>query len=475
MKCCFSCFLAQRIYSIEQNKKEEFAKSLDHIISEESTFSAIKVLEESYNRITDQNSALIAQTISRLHISKTQNFDKAIEWAEKADKDWPNNFAIVDTSGNAFKNKFKARLAELVKTEFTLANEECEQLLSIAQKAIGQFKKAAKLVKQKRERHDEEIEDSNPILFTGIFGEIETNLKILEMLMKSINLADSITRQIFFDILTNIARADLDSVFPKVSWSWEDYYDLIISLWFRTLECLQEVTGKLNYFNYDPEEAKDKKTFERLGRFFNEFENIFGPNKKGWKIVIKKTIASIDEKVEYLRSYLKLKCVEKFRWSLMHLKKNQLQDVHERIEQIRTFCSQSKTISMNNNDKLCHINVLLCGHYSWVKGILKWTANFQNVELVNKYCLELVVSQMDIPEPYLFYLMMAWPSEENDYPSIFEENLLVKCLGKLTEFLNRKNPSERSEKLIPVFSLAKTGRGLQRLRPYKHLGDISLI
>ncbi len=351
-----------------------------------------------------------------------------------------------------------------------MANVECEQLLSIAQKAIGQFKKAAKLVNQKRDRHDEEIEDSNPILFTGIFGEIETNLKILEMLMKSFDLADSNTRQMFFGILTNTARAEIASVLSKVSWSWDDYCDLIISLWFRTLECLQEVTGKLNYFNYDPEEAKEKKTFERLGRFFNEFENIFGPDNRGWKIFIQKSTQSIDEKVEYLRRYLKLNCVEKFRWSLMHLKTNQLWDVYERIEQIRTFCRQSKTISMNNNDKLCYINVILCSHYFGVPGFLEWAENVQNVELVNKYCLELVVSEMDIPEPYLFYLMMAWPDDENDFPSIFDEDLLLKCLGKLTEFLSRKNPSERPEKMVSVFSLAKTGRGFLRLRPYKHSG-----
>jgi hypothetical protein len=424
-----------------------------------------------------------------LHISKTQDFDKAIEWAEKADKDWPNNFAIVDTVGHAFKNKFKARLAELVKTEFTLADVECEQLLSIAQKAIVQFDNAAKLVKQKRDRQDEEIEDSNSTLFTGIFGEIETNLKILEMLIKSNDLIDPKTRKTFFGVLTQTSGVAIASVLSQVSWSWDDYYDLITFLWSRTLECLQEVTGKLNYFHHDPE----KKTFERLGRFFNEFENIFGPDNKGWKKYIQHSTPSVDEKVEYLRRYLKLNCVEKFSWSLMHLKQNQLWDVYERIEQIRTFCTQSNsTIFMNNNDKLCHINVILCGHYFGVRGVLEWARNVQDVKLVNTYCSELVVSEMDIPEPYLFYLMMFWPDEKNNVPSIvnedrwdynkdrwdndfpptLDEDLLLKCLGKLTEFLSRKNPSERSEKLSPVFSLAKTGRGFLRLRPYKHSGYI---
>ena len=240
--------LAQRVYS--ETRKEEFSPALADIISEESVTSALMVLEKGYETISDRNCAFIAQTIARLHKSKTRNFEKAIEWAEKADNDWPDNSAIVDTVGHVYKNDLKDRLKKMCKKTYTLSDQNCAIILGIGKEAVQRFQEAAYLDSIRKDRYDDdETEEPAPLLFAGYHGEIETNLKILSMFMNSANLQNSRTLQPFIALLTNVKSGEFASIFPEVSWSWEEFHALISSLWWRTLECFQKVTNKLNYFN----------------------------------------------------------------------------------------------------------------------------------------------------------------------------------------------------------------------------------
>ena len=96
-----------------------------------------------------------------------------------------------------------------------------------------------------------------------------------------------------------------------------------------------------------------------------------------------------------------------------------------------------------------------------------------SAECVSSYCRELIVVELQIPEPYLFYIMMAWP-DENNIPEIYEEKLFLMSLRKLNDLLSVKSTAERSDKLNPFFFLAQNIAcldGLNRLCSSKGHGS----
>ncbi len=85
--------------------------------------------------------------------------------------------------------------------------------------------------------------------------------------------------------------------------------------------------------------------------------------------------------------------------------------------------------------------------------------------MANTYCKELILSEMNNPEPYFYYVMMAWP-DENYTPEIYDEDLLRKSCKKLSSMFKDKSPLDKLEKPSTLFFLANVDRvhcGLTRL------------
>ena len=384
--------------------------------------------------------------------------EKAQEWAELAEENWPDNFAIVDTVGNAYKNDLKNRLEEITKENFNLSDTNCAKLLELGKKAITRFQDASTLALSKNNKYDEDFKESTAVrLLTGIIGEIDTNLRLLNMFMKSSDLkSNKSAQQDFISVLTNVRNIELSTIFPHVSWSWNVYHSLVSSLWSRTWECFQDVTGKLNYFDIDY--TPDK----RLELLMNDFEQIFGHDGKSWEIAIAQ-LKTPKGQVQNLRSSLKLTCSNNLCWVSYHQGGNQLQTIHKKVQKIKQIVLENpKDISLEIHDMLYHLNaifgsLLLFGNSN---GILQDITT----EVVSKYCKELAVIDSKIPEPYLFYVMMAWPVDKVNIPDIYEEKLFRSCIRKLKELLDEKNSIARPENLKPLFFLAKCSDGFNGFR-----------
>ncbi len=82
---------------------------------------------------------------------------------------------------------------------------------------------------------------------------------------------------------------------------------------------------------------------------------------------------------------------------------------------------------------------------------------------------------MDAPEPYLFYMMMNWPSESEN-PSTYSIELLIQCQDRLKQFENR-NKNFIDRKLPPIFFFRNDvcSPGYQRLYPFKQKSSKSLL
>jgi hypothetical protein len=464
------------VYSTEF-VKDEFSKALEAILSKESAQQAQKVLENCYEKINDHNSAFIAQTIARLNMLKLQNPEKAIDWAEKANRIIPDHFAIVDTVGQAYKHALKSKRKELEKVPgmYSLKDEQCCEMMKLGKNATERFQKAEKLFEEKFSYHindDESDSEENPDVYMGT-GEIETNLEILELFLKSSELkGKEKEKKRFITALTKFSFSqDVSYVLPNVSWVWDEFRGMTDNLYQRTLHCFSQVTKNMNYLNHSNED----KRMEKLGWQVKSFGKIFGVQPNVWKNAMVSQDINPDQKVEHLRSFPIIKFANKFTWACKNFSEEEMLDIYLRMSEIKKF--KTDGVHMTNDDKLCLVNAIMSSLHTFgsQRGILSKMSYNELNKIIYEYSHELVINKMDAPEPYLFYMMMNWPSESENPPTYCNE-LLIQCQDKLKQFENRnKNFIER--KLPPIFFFQNdvSSSGLQRLYPFKQKSSKRLL
>ena len=438
--------------------KDEFSKALEAILSKESAQQAQKVLEYCYDKINDHNSAFIAQTIARLNILKLQNHEKAIAWAEIADKIIPDHFAIVDTVGQAYKHALKSKRKELEKVPetYSLKDDQCREMMQLGKNATERFQRAEKLFEDKFSSHnndDESDAEENPDVYMGT-GEIETNLEILELFLNSSELkGKEKEKKKFIIALTKFSLSeDVSYVLPNVSWVWDEFRAMTDNLYQRTLHCFSQVTKNMNYLYH----GNDDKRMDKLGWQVKSFGKIFGVQPKVWKDAIDSKAIKPEQKVEYLRSFLIIKFANKFTWACKNFREEEMLDIYLRMSEIKKF--KCDGIHMINDDKLCQVNAIMSSlHRFGSKGRIFSSRSYDELNrIVYEYSHELVVNRMDAPEPYLFYMLMNWPSE-SEHPPTYSIELLILCQDKLKQLENR-NKNFIDRKLPPIFFFRITSR-----------------
>ncbi len=449
--------------------KDEFSKAVQEIIREETPERAEKVLVKCFERINKYDSAFIAQTIARLNISKIQNHKNAEMWAEKAEDLLKGHFAIVDTVGQAYKHDLKHQQKSLRKTKspnklvYSLNDKLCGEILQLGKTAAQKFQIAEKLFEERfTSMENYRVDEENPDVYIGT-GEIETNLEILKLFLDSEELEKPNSRDKFIKALIKSSRQEIPLILPVVSWRWDDeVLSVVDNLYVRTLECFTKVSQNMNYFNQETE----KRRIENISRHMKTFEGYFGKHLTAQE----NDKLNPDQKLERTRSYLIIRLANKFTWACKNFSEKEMNDMYGRVMAIDSN-------SQDSNDKLCLVNVVMSSLYKFrtSSGILSKHPLNQLNQLVYDYCHQLVQSDMNAPEPYLFYMIMNWPIGET-CTSTYDKALLLKCIEKLKNFKDQ-NKNVTTTKLFPIFFLSGKGSetGLMRLFPFRQQNTKALL
>jgi tetratricopeptide (TPR) repeat protein len=439
--------------------KEIFSKALQTINQEENIDKSLKVLQKCFENLNDYNAAIIAQTIARVFI-KAKDFKNAEIWAEKALRLQPENFSFEDTLGNVFKNDLKEKCKNLTIGDYSLSDEVCCQILQLGNQAVFHFQTSYQLSQERTlqqgrssqmisldDENDDEFNRTEASIFTGNLGQIETNLELLKLFMRSNDLKNRNQRECFISCLTNKKeRLDLSTILPDVSWDWNDYILLVSSLWQKTLECFSEATRKMNFV--DPHKKPVKSFVNTLGRQMEELEDIVGSLSN-----------SNSQNLQYLRSYLQLRCAQNFIWVLLYFNDKQLFNIFNKVLEMKKIIKEKKTLSLGTNEKQCLLNAVICSIYKanshQGEGIFNALSKPMIRNTVLDFCRELMVSELNVPEPYFFYMLLSWPADKiEENPKIYDEELFLKCQQKLRAFASGENRSQDEKtKTNPFFFL----------------------
>jgi hypothetical protein len=431
---------------------------------EDNVEEAINLLENCYERFSGCNAALIAQTLARLHISRTRKFTEAIRWAETAVEAMPHNFAIIDTVGHAYKNQLLSYVQDL--TNYELSDKRCLRVLQLGDTAAKRFQEAENVYNEKRIHQSKYYADTddNPAvdfaLFTGVIGEIETLVEILKFFFNSIDFQNSNTREQFILALTKMSNMDLSYILQNVSWPWDEYYSLISKLWSRTMECFNNVTDQINFFKVEDEE---RRMIDKLGRFIDTVEEFIGHER----IVNSKNIPPAKQ-VKQLRSFLHLRSAHKFNWASQYFKKDQLIDVYKKVSIIKDFSKKHQDVKLEATDLLCQLNSIMCSFFKFGfnSGLFTEIGFPELNKLALKATEDLIKNRMQVREPYLFYIMLAWPDREK-IPRIYDENNFLASDSTLQKFFSKNE--DQPQRNLPLFFLGtESVEGLQRLYRVRH-------
>ena len=156
---------------------------------------------------------------------------------------------------------------------------DCEEVLKIGKKASAAFKKAQELYLHQRQTSNDRKEiDMNTLRYPannpGLFGEISSNLLVIDLLLGANPLKEGDLRVEFLEHLVDpTSTRDISLMFAGISWAWAEYIEYISTLFQRTQECFLTVTRK---FAYAPQDKNTSATFrnlvsqfdQKLGRFY---------------------------------------------------------------------------------------------------------------------------------------------------------------------------------------------------------------
>jgi tetratricopeptide (TPR) repeat protein len=140
--------------------ESRFSLLIDKITNEETDENALQILQKVYDLNED---AFIAQQMARVNISR-ENWDAALEYAELAIRQRPDNSYLWDTVGRVYQNRLAAEYKSL-SPEYKLSSEKVVELLNVTVKGCEVFRKVQEL----SENEKRTLPNNN----AGYYGELE--------------------------------------------------------------------------------------------------------------------------------------------------------------------------------------------------------------------------------------------------------------------------------------------------------------
>ena len=341
---------------------------------------------------------------------------------------------------------------------------ECGDEIDVGKKATDNYCKAAnklnELIKQQKTKYsnyvmiqdDDEYGFNDPTIHPPYLGQIETNMSITQLMLESTELSEQKNKTVFLEMLYNHSL-DIDTFFRGItSYPWEEYMEFISTIFSRSHECLTKITTNLSYVTASSNIyttnmiAKIRNLVPKFNKCF--LQDIDIP----WMECLGK-LKQPSAKADYLRKLFKLYAMYSFGW--LKLDEN-LPNHQQKLLQFQEIITSSQDKeTFETKDKIVYVNVFFALKYT------KYDNIRLNGDLVLGFLKELVRNGVDISEPYLFYLMLIWPTEISDD---IDQDIFL-CIEKLKELESLNVKRSHGYKPPVLFFLGK-GKGADKLLPF---------
>uniref|UniRef100_H3A404 SAM domain-containing protein n=1 Tax=Latimeria chalumnae TaxID=7897 RepID=H3A404_LATCH len=263
-----------------------FSPLIEAILHEnEGTTQVEKVLVEATERF-DQN-PFISQALAR-HFIKEKNFEPALNWAKRANKQSLNNSYVTDTLGKVFKNQFRFLKEELENAKRdSITVEELKQFLHLADSGSKAFQQSQELSETNEDDRTEWQKQGSKRKYdryntAGYLGEIEIGLYtidvlgLLPFLKKSKNLNQDHISQ-YLSGKFSIDRLPTDSSGQKYQPVLSEYNSYLSQLGPRLKKAFDFFDEYFVYFkprNIE-KETVDSKRRSRVSDYYEKYKAIF--------------------------------------------------------------------------------------------------------------------------------------------------------------------------------------------------------
>ncbi|XP_069808084.1 sterile alpha motif domain-containing protein 9-like [Dendropsophus ebraccatus] len=269
---------------------------IEHVCeSENNQEKAINLLKVAYERF--DKDPFLAQQLARLHY-KYDKFEAAIQWAETAKLQLPNDSFILDTEGRVYKKLFSVLLE---KRDNVVPLEDAPELMEHALKAMQCFRAAQKAAKAKTDTMNN----------TGYFGEVEVGCRLLKLL-STLEIFPQNESGTSHELLQYL----LTDYIPKaIKKPWSRLHNNLKGLHRNIFNALEWISEDLSYFQTDKSDEREQNSkveeqvyspqtwllrkFEVFARFFSS--QLLPPSESGEDPDVKKSINKLIQKMNIYR------------------------------------------------------------------------------------------------------------------------------------------------------------------------------
>ena len=247
--------------------------------TEQSINEAAVVLEKGLDKFKDP---MLAQQMARVFYvnaaafsesKKSQCFDKALEFCEKAIGMNPNNSFLLDTMGRIHENKMKVFYGSIREDNLIIEIEAVTPVFPIAFEAMKWFQKSLAA----------SVDYENKYGFHG-------QLSVMFYLLDVVRCTRLFRGQEGLERLQGYL-AYCQVIPPEVQSPWREYHESIKDLRNRFCDCMEGITEDFTIFKGNS--AAAKMLPKQIARFKAQYLSYFGEGEVEWKL------ESLEERREY--------------------------------------------------------------------------------------------------------------------------------------------------------------------------------
>ncbi|XP_072507587.1 sterile alpha motif domain-containing protein 9-like isoform X1 [Notamacropus eugenii] len=453
----------QKEYSKETSNPRKdintlFSPFIVDIQKEEGNDQVQKVLSEGTIRF--EHYALIYQALARHFYINENNFEDAINWAEKAKKRSPGNSFVSDTLGQVYKSQLIFYKDKICQGRI-VSPQELEGLLRIAEKASKAFRES----QQHNEYRDHE---NGPYLRSktrgGMYntscylGEIEVSMQIIHLLEK-VPFFDERNRGVILQLLYGKSDLLLNPLIQQ-----NEYYPVIKKhiLYLNALQRrLQTTFGILqDYFSLlkvrdNEREILEEKNQAKMKGLLRQYISIFFNSE-----TMQSMVTSFGKSLPEVNHWRELEASNAHRFSglLKYLTENQKNAIKmENIVNIyKSLVGNANSSQTREKQNFILSNIIL----NCLKPNSKFIQPLDKLKEMLQGVLQQVGLNFSYPDPYFLATLLFWPENQQ-----LDENArqLVKYITSLKRsFKEKYGQMCRVKQPFAHFYLGK-GRGLNQL------------
>ncbi|XP_046373581.2 sterile alpha motif domain-containing protein 9-like [Haliotis rufescens] len=411
-------------------KPSTFSRLIQELYDSKDVDAAAEILATTFDKTWDN---FIAQQLARLYIV-CENWEKAIEYASEATGRQPNNSYLLDTHGQIFK----VRLSKVFEKGLATDPEDTKKLMQEAVKYA--YEGTEIFIKVQELSSMQNTTDPNT---AGYFGQVEICSSLLDTLSLIPDFKDKANLRMFLqgslsipeevDVLTDKQRQWLTSLQKNV---------------FTTLRKLDDEANK-HRSDFNGAQSRNTLFFQRrnIDRLRQTISGYFGDEDAP-------TLCGADQ----LTSDKRRRQVRNFGvYSLQHILQL-LKDENSRDKLLTIY----GLTEMNLSKPLpfdCRIAIGSALALLQVPHISDLPSFSLLLEASNRlYKMNHEDKYIDL-EPYLYLLLLHWPTPNRKHPQLVKPVTLVGALTKWKDAYDRKYPKQqqrhphRNER--PFFFLTK--------------------